>query len=239
MPTSKSKKEESRETFSFKRYFWIGAIFLLILAIGMIIFFWYLMQRPVTSVARRVETPVIADKKAVFERFEGKYFSFRHSSDYAVKSHQDLPDANGVILETAFFSSSEVNSKKIALTIENLIGRKMENSANYNLCKVYADKYREEKFSAGEINGVAFTAIKADIFEKVIFIQHFSKAVADSGGESSDEKAKNNVVGETKSAGFIPRENYLAVIALTEPATSDESMEKELEDIVKNSVEKS
>jgi len=205
MLTEKNKKTEpqaeSQQISSFKRYFWIGAIFLVIMAIGIAIFFWYFMQKPVSSVAHVVEAPVVEDKKAVFERFEGKYFSFRHGGDYAVKNHQEEPDANKVILETAFLSSSETNSKKIAMTVENLSGRKMADSANYNLRKVYADKYLEEKFFAGEIAGVAFTATKSDIFEKVI---------------------------------FIPRENYLAEIALTGPLAADGSMEKELEDIVKS-----
>ncbi len=169
---TKPQAEENIKTSKVRNYFWIGVIFLLFVAIGAIIFFWQLMQKPVSSVAHVVEAPVVEDKKISFERFEGKHFSFHHTADYSIKSHQDVPDANQVILETAFLASSEVNSKKIAMTVENLSGRKMTDSTNYNLRKVFVDKYREEKFSVGEISGVAFTAIAIDTYEKVIFIPH-------------------------------------------------------------------
>jgi hypothetical protein len=120
----------------------------------------------------RVAEEVLEDKEEiVFERFEGEYLSFRHNSFYKVKTHNKNPDNGGVILESAFFASGSLSdSKKIALTVENLMGRKISDSSNYNLRKTKPELYQKEEYKKNEINGEIFIKKDSEIYEKIIFI---------------------------------------------------------------------
>jgi len=204
MLTPKNKKaehkEENNKTSKGRRYFRIGALFLFIAIIAGAFLLWRAFQNPAIGVIKTTSETALPTEtaKITFDRFEGKYFSFHHTSDYSVREHKDVNVSGGVILESDFLATSSINSKKIAITVEDMIGRRMEDSANYNLRKINPKKYREEKFSAGGSDGIAFTAITSDVYEKVI---------------------------------FFFRQDYLAEISLIGPQLSDDSMDRELDDI--------
>lgn len=228
------ENETSEKKSSSRRVIFVSAVFLLILVLGAVIYLWSFLQKPVSSVAHIVETPEAKKEPVAFERFEGKFFSFRYAGTYDVKNHKEAPSAGGDILENALLLDASVNSKKIALTVESLQGRKMEDSANYNLRKAYPKKYRQEKFSAGEISGIAFTEIDSGIFGKVIFIQHFANNSEKENEALANDSANKNNSKRNQSAGFIPHENYLAEISLSGPLLSDGTMEKEFADIIES-----
>jgi hypothetical protein len=189
-PTETEKKDNSEKIAPKKKWKIMGGIFLLLL-IGAIILIWLKMQQPIAGeVITTNSTPAEEREKAVpaFERFEGQYLSFRHRADYAVKAHNEAMPANGVIWETAFLATGEINSTRIALTVESLEKRKLEDTTGYNLRKMNPRKYREEKFFAGEFGGTAFTALESETYEKVVFLEHnnYLVAIALTGPNGSD-----------------------------------------------------
>ena len=178
-------------------------LFFLLLLIIIIISLWLKLQQPISGEVRTANiTPAEMEKTVPsFERFEGKYLSFRHSSDYVVKSHNDAESENGVVWETAFLPSRDINSTKIALTIESLENRKLTDVTGYNMRKMNPKKYREEKLVAGEFSGTAFTALEGDIYEKVVFLEHnnYLAAIALTGPLGSHEEKNQELKAITES----------------------------------------
>ena len=162
----------------------------LILLVILIVLIWLKLQQPISGEVITTNITPAEMEKAIpaFERFESKYLSFRHSADYVVKSHNDALPENGVIWETAFLATGEINSTKIALTVESLENRKLKDATGYNLRKTNPEKYREEKLAAGEISGIAFTASQSETYEKVVFVErdNFLVAIALTGPNGSD-----------------------------------------------------
>lgn len=149
--------------------FWLIGFFILLSALAVVLIkLWSYWQKPVSGVAQVIDTPAASKKQIEHTRFEGQYISFRHDSDYVVKTHNQNSNHDNVILEQVMLSEV-ATSKKIALTVQSLVGRTMEDSANYNLRKTHPKSYHEEKFETEKIKGVIFTA-KSDIYEKVVFI---------------------------------------------------------------------
>lgn len=147
--------------------------FLLLSGAGIYFLFQHLNKPSIGNTRTlNVEQPIIAEKLGENERFEGKYVSFAHLTSYKEKNHEIEQDEGKNVLERAFFSEGGINAKKIALTVEKLPGGNMEESANYNLRQAYPDRYKKEKFSQGETQGVAFSLSGQQSFEKVIFIQN-------------------------------------------------------------------
>ncbi len=129
------------------------------------------LASPKSGVIKVVELPKIAEKKPELVRFEGKLLSFAYSSDYVIKEQRAERGENGIISEMAYLSGSPDNPKKIALTVKDMTGKTMIENADYNLRKVYRDKYSEEKLEAGNAKGVTFTNLSDNNYEKVIFIE--------------------------------------------------------------------
>ena len=188
---SEEEKKEEKKSLS-KCTILVGA-FCLLVVVGGIIYLLNFLQKPVSSVAHVVETPESKKEPIAFERFEGKYLSFRYNGTYSVKTHEENFEAGGAILESAFLTDVSVNAKKIALTVESLQGRTMEDSANFNLRKTFPKKYRQEKFSTGEIFGVAFTEIDSGVFGKVLFLprENYLVEISLGGPNLSDESMEN------------------------------------------------
>lgn len=185
--------------FSVKKKHWIWIILaLLILAGATIYFIWQYLNQPAIGDVQVVEQKQDADKPLFQEkeRFEGKYVSFAHYSSYVEKSHEIAEDEQSNILESAFFAQQDINSKKIALTVEKLSGGNMENSANYKLRATYPERYRQSEFYQNGIRGVEFSADGDQGNEKVFFVQRENILVIlaitgfITGDEESETEAK-------------------------------------------------
>jgi Cu/Ag efflux protein CusF len=172
MLEEKNDRELKINKSFFKCNFWKIVLILVLLVVSGVIFLVIYANKPNVSknirVVEKNETKV--SDKIEYERFESNYISFRHTNSYLLKSHGEAKKENDLILETAFFSDSSVNSKKIALTIENLQSRAMSDSANYNMRKKFTDKYEEEEIKIGDSVAIIFSLKGGDIFEKTIFV---------------------------------------------------------------------
>ncbi len=168
----KTNEAENPQKSGQKRRFWpIIIFFLAVISAATLYFIWLYFQNPSVSRNVRVTESFPAEKQPeIFERFEGKYFSFRHNAKYILKRHADNPDQSNVILENAFFSQDEINSKKIAVMVENMENKNMEDSASYHMRETFSQQYEKEKFQIENIQGTAFARSGGDFFEKVVFI---------------------------------------------------------------------
>ncbi len=165
----KYSEEEKTKKPTRRFYLFILAVLLLIIIV-VIVWLWFYFQKPTeTQVSFSSAPPALEKKEKTYKRFDGRYVDFDYESDYEIKFHHKDPDKERVVLESAYLTSSVSETKKIALTVENLEGRTLAESANYNLRKTYAKKYQEEKYKAGGISGIVFSR-QEDLYEKVIFI---------------------------------------------------------------------
>lgn len=193
---------EQKSTFKkiIRYFFWIT----LISTIAVGFFFWRQMQKPTSGQIKVVaQTPVsVVPVDSALERFEGEYFSFAHDAKYLLKNHQKDFEKNGVLLETAFFAQQDVNSKKIAITVEDIKGRTMTDTGNFLMRQKTPKTYKEEKFEVESVKGISFeTTTESGFLEKVF---------------------------------FIPKGEYVAEFAFTQPITDDGSSELEMMTILKS-----
>lgn len=153
-----------------KRSGWI--IFLImsiILAVG-VYFAWSYFQKPVYGEIKISQNADLASEEVVFERFEGEYFSFHHDERYVVKSHNREFPPESTIVESAFLSQEQISAKKIAVTVEKLINRGMQDSGNYIMREKSKNLYIKENITS-ENEGIVIFAKKEDGFvEKDYFI---------------------------------------------------------------------
>jgi hypothetical protein len=166
----KTKKEHLIKRSYFRKHF--GGIFASVLLVFLVVgayFFWQLLQKPVSGKIQNATTPVALSKAEIFERFEGNYFSFRHSQAYAtVSQKKDFP-IGSIILESALFSD-RVTSNKIAITVENRPGIRMQDSGSYVLRKKYPKIYQEKEIEVENFSGIVFVSNKDGLFEKTFFL---------------------------------------------------------------------
>jgi hypothetical protein len=165
---AEAEKKEAQPK-RWRRFFLMSLILLIIVVVWLIYLY---LQRPGQGVILESKSETAAGETKTYgtKRFEGEYVSFEISSAYEVKTHDVASDINQVFLESAFFSEDPSLAKKIALTVENLKGRTLKDSANYNLRKGNPKRFQEEKFDWEGIHGVAFMDKDSDLFEKTIFI---------------------------------------------------------------------
>lgn len=192
--------EQKKPSEKKKRWPWI-VLTLFILVGASVYFIWQYLNKPAIGDVRVVEqkqtanTPLLREK----ERFEGKYVTFAHYSSYVEKSHEITEDKQSNILESAFFAQQDINSKKIALTVEKLSGGNMENSSNYKLRITYPKLYKKSEFYQNGISGIEFSADNDQEREKVFFVQRENILVTlaitgfITGDEESDFEAKELV----------------------------------------------
>jgi len=156
-----------------KKYFQAIILFLILAVIFVAGYFaWQYFQQPASGQIRQLENQENATSEEItFERYEGEHFSFRHKMSYVLRESEKKPDANNIFLEKAFFSDNAVNAKKIVMQVENLSGRTIDDSANYNLRQKYPKRFKEEVFAYGEIKGKYFLDTESDLFEKTFFIK--------------------------------------------------------------------
>lgn len=169
----KNKKDlenSGKQKISLWRYFLRFVFILVLILIIALILLWCLWQKPNSGAVHVLESPLETKEQITFERFEGEYLSFHHNSFYKLRSHEKIPDKNSIFLESAFLSSSASGSRKIALTVENLVGRTITDSANYNLRKSNPKLYAIKEYEAGDVKGITFAGVGTASYEKVIFI---------------------------------------------------------------------
>jgi len=152
-----------------RRFLLLGLVLLIIGAVWLIYLY---LQRPGQGVIVESKSETAASEETTYEtkQFDGEYVSFELSSAYEVKTHEVATDKKQIFLESAYLSEDPSLAKKIALTVENIKGRTLGDSANYNLRKINPKRFKEEKIETKGIHGVAFTDKDSDLFEKTIFI---------------------------------------------------------------------
>ncbi|NTW26927.1 MAG: hypothetical protein HGA36_01240 [Candidatus Moranbacteria bacterium] len=193
---------EQKSTFKKVRKYFFWIILISTLVVGF--FFWRQLQKPASGRIKMVtQAPAsVIPVDGALERFEGEYFSFAHDAKYLLKNHRKDFENNGVILESAFFAQADVNSKKIAVTVEDIRGRGMADTGNFLLREKNPKVYAQEKFDINGAEGISFSTTNESGFLEKVF--------------------------------FIPKGEYVAEFAFTQPITEDGSSELEMTEILKS-----
>ena len=121
--------------------------------------------------------------------FNGKYVSFSYDKSYIMKSHEDLTQKKEGIIETAYFTQPSINSSKIAITIENMTGKTMDDLSSYVLRKSKPDVYKPSKYDFGSVKGLTFSSLQEGKYERLYYI---------SNGKYMAELALSSTKPETK-----------------------------------------
>lgn len=178
LDTSESTQQEDARQGNIVRAVWTGAIIVFCIA-GY--FAWKMATAPSVGQITYSGTDVAKLSKAKGQagvetedsekkQFNGKYVSFSYDTSYAMKKHEDLTQKKENILETAYFSQTSINSSKIAVTIETMEGRKVEDFSAYVLRKSKPAEYAEGTYDFGKTKGVVFTGRTQGKYEKLYFI---------------------------------------------------------------------
>lgn len=187
---SKSADEKSLEIKKSKKSLW--TFFWLLVAIILVgtYFGWKFFQTPVSGEIKvgKVTQDEQTDK-ITFERYESKDFSFHYDQKYVLKNSNKEPQTSGNILETAFLVQSELNSKRIALTVESLEGRQIGDVGNFILRNKNSELYLKQKKSIQNLESFVFTSTRDGLFEKVFFIPLKSHLI-ELAFTSTDEKVE-------------------------------------------------
>ncbi|MFA5994281.1 MAG: hypothetical protein WC823_04950 [Parcubacteria group bacterium] len=157
-----------------KLIFYVNVMASVTVVAGMLLYFFYdnLFQRPVSGEIKVQPSTKEDLTNAPFERFEGIYFSFHYHPTYHVNFQEKDVAGDKGILERALLSQMGDQFKKIALTVDDMIGRDLTEVASYNLRKKLTARYSESKFVLGGMTGTAFISREENRFEKTIFIGH-------------------------------------------------------------------
>lgn len=75
--------------------------------------------------------------------FDGMYFSIGIPSSFALKRHDDSV-RDGAILEQAYFSEPDLDSRKIAVTIERIPSGGMSEHTSYRFRSLHPETYRKD-----------------------------------------------------------------------------------------------
>ncbi len=199
----KNNKKNQKNTSSAK-YLWALVAFLVISFLICCFLFWRKFQTPVSGKIIVLSSQTREDELPDRKFFEGRYLSFDYHSKYDKKNHQTVPNKGGIILESAFFSSAEAISQKFAMTVEDLKGRKIEDSGNFNLRKKNQEEYQEDNFSIEDTQGTIFTLNGPEYFEKSFFIpkNDFLVEFTFTGPLSDSEQISSEAVNLLKSINW-------------------------------------
>lgn len=173
---SAGQVSEKKKISFFKRFFWVSLVFVIAVAITV---FWHLHNRPVLGVIHILpgENQTAAEIAPVFERFEGDYISFGHDAKYIEKRHDSNAEAHSGAVESALLSEKSVNAKKIIMTINNLVGKTMQDNADYNLRKKYPKRYEEKRISFSGLEWTTFSSVEKGLTERIFFMARNSYLV--------------------------------------------------------------
>ncbi|MFZ3031814.1 MAG: hypothetical protein WA082_02150 [Candidatus Moraniibacteriota bacterium] len=165
--------EQETHSDSSRKGGWKISLFLFgaVLFSGALYAVWLFLQRPAVGVIRTGTLPV---KDEGFDQgneqkyFRGAHFSFSYPGTYAEKSHS-LP-ASGPIKETLFLLATDLEGRKIAVTVEERVGGGLEASPSFQMRASDPQTYERTSMKKSGLDTVLFTK-NSPVFEQTAFFQ--------------------------------------------------------------------
>ena len=134
---------------------------------------WIFVQSPSSGqihAPKAIKEQNLIDSPVIYGLFDGNFFSFHYPQKYVMKDRSKDSPIAGRVLESAFFSQAEINSRKIAVTVEKMDSANMEDSSGYNFREKNPKVYALEKNVLGDMGGVIFKSSSDNLYEKAFFI---------------------------------------------------------------------
>lgn len=172
------ESEEDAKRGAIVRGIWTGV--LIVLCIGGY-FVWRFATAPsvgtITSsgdaaALKAAQSKEIGAEDSEDKVFNGKYVSFSYDKSYIMKSHEDLTQKKEKIIETAYFTQPSINSSKIAITIQDMTGRTLDDFSSYVLRKSKPDVYKSGKYDFGSAKGLTFSSLQEGKYERLYYISN-------------------------------------------------------------------
>ena len=156
---------------------WVFILTAVIVSGIVILFLWWLFQRPATgtiTVAPPVEQADFADP-AHRKRYAGKYFTFTYPYDFERRDENE--PVKYPLLERVYLSRSDMEGRKISVMLQDNVGNAFEEYSSFRIRRNDPDTYAEESIDRNGLNGVLFTKTTS-VFEVGGFFQHGNQVLS-------------------------------------------------------------
>ncbi len=154
--------------------YWLIGLILLILG-GL--FLWWLFRQPSYGTISTV--PVVEQigqsESKQRERYQGKYFTFTYPQDY--RRREEVEVVKHPLLERVYLSRSDIEGRKIALTLQDNSGYAFEEYSSFRMRTNDPATYHQEKIRIYGLDVVIFTK-NTSVFEESAFFQSKNRVVS-------------------------------------------------------------
>lgn len=154
----------------------IFVVIFIVLA-SIIAFLWWLFQRPsqgtiVTVPASEEIDPAHPDHR---KRYQGKYITFTYPYDF--QRREEVEAVKHPLLERIYLSRSDIEGRKIALTLQDNSGNSFEEYSSFRIRRNDPGTYVEEKVERNGLDAVFFTKTTS-VYEIGAFFHRGNQVVA-------------------------------------------------------------
>lgn len=140
-------------------------------------FLWWLFQRPSQGTIAMVPAsekidPAQPDHR---KRYQGKYITFTYPYDF--QRREEVEAVKHPLLERVYLSRSDIEGRKIALTLQDNSGNSFEEYSSFRIRRNDPDTYTEEKVGRNGLDVVFFTKMTS-VYEIGAFFHRGNQVVA-------------------------------------------------------------
>lgn len=163
---------QNKEGASNKKKVLAGVLVTLLFLVGC--FVWWLWHRKAVGTIRVPEMyqEESAVKKQEKKLYQGKFFTFLYDEGYLEKTHS-LPES-GPIKETLFLSTSDVEGRKIAVTLADRGTNDLVSDPSFQLRQNSHEEYQSRPFEVAPFQGTLFQK-NTQLFEVTAFFTYQGK----------------------------------------------------------------
>lgn len=152
------------------------ALFVVLICLG-IAFLWWFFRQPSYGTITSSASPVKEEQNDPNhrKRYQGKYMTFTYPYDY--RRQEAVEAVNYPLLERVYLSRSDVEGRKIALTIQDNTGNRFEEYSSLRIRQDDPKTYQREKIERNGVVAVLFSK-NTVVFEKSIFFSRGNDVVS-------------------------------------------------------------
>jgi len=155
-------------------FFWLG---IASLVVTLLFLMYWLFRQP----SRGIVTSAPAKEKINYaapehrKRYDGKYLTFTYPRDF--ERREEVETVKFPILERLYLSRSDIEGRKIAITVQDNTGYSFEEYSSFRIRRSDSGTYAEEKVSQNGLEAVLFSK-STSVFEVSAFFPSASYIVS-------------------------------------------------------------
>lgn len=149
----------------------------LLLGIFIIVILWWVFRQPSHGTIVIIPAAEQSDQSdpAQRERYAGKYITFTYPSDFERRA--EVETVKHPLLERVYLSRSDIEGRKIALTVQDNTGYAFEEYGSLRMRRNDSGVYHEELIERNGLNAVLFTKMQS-VFEVSVFFRQGNRVVS-------------------------------------------------------------